>query len=264
LPGTFALTFDDGPGEFTSDLLDLLAQYGAKATFFMTGVNRGKGQIDDESKPWPAIIRRMHADGHQLASHTWSHANLSQITPEQRKNEVIRLEMALRNIVGFIPTYIRPPYSACSVASGCPSDLAGLGYHITYFDFDTQDYIHATTEMIQTSKDVVDALLVKRDPKTGTYLHISHDILFQTVHNLTVYLLPKLMAQGWKLVTVGECLNDPKENWYRAAGGASSSQNTSLTTTGSAQSPTTSSTAPNTNRASTLLPVTLKVIRGKG
>lgn len=65
-PGTVALTFDDGPYNYTSHVLDVLASYGAKATFFITGNNLGKGQIDVEETGWPAIIRRMHADGHQV------------------------------------------------------------------------------------------------------------------------------------------------------------------------------------------------------
>jgi peptidoglycan/xylan/chitin deacetylase (PgdA/CDA1 family) len=57
-PGTIALTFDDGPYNYTS--------HGAKATFFITGNNLGKGQIDVEENGWPAVIRRMHAEGHQV------------------------------------------------------------------------------------------------------------------------------------------------------------------------------------------------------
>lgn len=66
VPGTLALTFDDGPYNYTSHVLDALAAYGAKATFFLTGNNLGKGQIDIEENGWPDIIRRMHADGHQV------------------------------------------------------------------------------------------------------------------------------------------------------------------------------------------------------
>lgn len=65
-PGAVALTFDDGPYNYTSHLLDVLAAYGARATFFITGNNLGKGQIDIEETGWPDIIRRMHADGHQV------------------------------------------------------------------------------------------------------------------------------------------------------------------------------------------------------
>lgn len=59
--------------------------------------------------------RRMYTEGHQVASHTWSHPDLCNITSDQRKNEMYKNEMALRNIIGVIPTYMRPPYSSCTL-----------------------------------------------------------------------------------------------------------------------------------------------------
>jgi peptidoglycan/xylan/chitin deacetylase (PgdA/CDA1 family) len=103
----------------------------------MTGINLYKGSIDDASTPWPAVIRRMYAEGHQLASHTWSHQDLSVITKAQRYEQLVKLEMAMANIVGVMPTYMRPPYSSCTAASGCEKDMADLGYHVSYFDLDT-------------------------------------------------------------------------------------------------------------------------------
>lgn len=99
-----------------------------KATFFITGINLGKGAIDDPTYGWDKVVKRMVADGHQVASHTWSHADLSKITREQRRDELVKLEMAMRNILGngYIPTYIRPPYSSCTAE--CKSDLKALGY----------------------------------------------------------------------------------------------------------------------------------------
>lgn len=55
--GDIAITFDDGPYNYTGDLLDKFAAYGAKATFFITGNNLGKGMINDYSKPWAGFIR---------------------------------------------------------------------------------------------------------------------------------------------------------------------------------------------------------------
>jgi peptidoglycan/xylan/chitin deacetylase (PgdA/CDA1 family) len=136
-PGTVAMTYDDGPYIYTNDVLDQFAAYGFKATFFITGINIGKGAIDDETTPWPAMVRRMIAEGHQVASHTWSHQNLDQITKEQRYDQMVKNEMAISNIIGKFPTYMRPPYSACSAASGCPDDMEDLGYVVSYFDLDT-------------------------------------------------------------------------------------------------------------------------------
>ncbi|KAH8663161.1 carbohydrate esterase family 4 protein [Tricladium varicosporioides] len=213
--GDMALTFDDGPYIYTSHILDLLKQYNASATFFVTGNNNGKGQIDNASLAWPALIKRMYAEGHQIASHTWSHADLSNITSAQRKNEMYKLEMAVRNIVGVIPTYMRPPYSSCSTASGCDTDMADLGYHVTYFDLDTSDYLNDSPTLIQNSKDKFDAAVNPSNPANDEFLVIGHDIHNQTSNVLVEYMLKGLTAKGYKPVTVGTCLGDAKENWYR-------------------------------------------------
>lgn len=64
IPGTVALTFDDGPYIYTAQMLDTLAQHGARATFFLNGHHHG--HIDQ----FPDLVKRAHAEGHQLASHT--------------------------------------------------------------------------------------------------------------------------------------------------------------------------------------------------
>jgi peptidoglycan/xylan/chitin deacetylase (PgdA/CDA1 family) len=212
-----ALTFDDGPGNYTSDLLDLLDAAGVKATFFVTGNNNGKGQIDDPALPWFNVIKRMYSDGHQIASHTWGHQNLSSMTSVQRKNQMYYNEMAFNNILGLFPTYMRPPYSSCT--SACEADMAALGYHIVYFDLDTEDYLHDDPNLIQISKNDFSGNLSTKTPYTGDFLAISHDIHYQTVYNLTQFMLNTISANGWKPVTVGQCLGDPAANWYRTGSG---------------------------------------------
>lgn len=61
-PGTIAFTFDDGPSEYTSELLDLLAAYDAQATFFVLG-SAASGSA--------ALLQRMQSESHQIASHTY-------------------------------------------------------------------------------------------------------------------------------------------------------------------------------------------------
>ncbi|KAK2045872.1 chitin deacetylase [Colletotrichum somersetense] len=212
-PGDVALTYDDGPASYTDDLLDLLKKYNAKATFMVTGNNNAKGEIDNATFPWASTIKRMYTDGHQIASHTWSHADLCKITSAQRKNEMYKLEMALRNILGVIPTYMRPPYSSCTAECGCEDDMKDLGYSVIYFDLDTADYLHDSQTEIQKSKDIVDQSIKAKSAPSDNFLVIGHDIHQQTVYNLTEYMLQKF--QGRKLVTIGECLGDPKGNWYR-------------------------------------------------
>lgn len=236
--GTVALTYDDGPQKvFTSHILDLMKKYDAKATFFITGNNINKGQIDTTQEHIDAI-KRMDAEGHQIASHTWTHLDLSAVSQLDRKNQMWKLEMALRNIVGKIPTYMRPPYSSCT--GQCQTDMADLGYRkytirtlyihivtnyidVTYFDVDTDDYNQDDPKKIQNSKNWFKGNITQGGATAAggaKWLEIAHDIHEQTANNLTEYMLTTLTTLGYKAVTVGECLGDPVANWYRAASGA--------------------------------------------
>ncbi|RHZ47573.1 chitin deacetylase CDA6 [Aspergillus thermomutatus] len=216
--GTIALTYDDGPNRYTADLLDLLDRYNAKATFFISGINNSKGPIDHPDLPWASLIQRMQQSGHQIASHTWSHQDLSKVTPDQRRGQMLKNEAAFRNILGRIPTYMRPPYSSCLPESGCLDDMDRMGYHIILYDIDTKDYSHDSPSAIQVSKDAFDNALAPWKASEKSWLVIAHDVHEQTVYNLTEHMLRRIAEYGYKAVTVGECLEDPEEFWYREAG----------------------------------------------
>ncbi|KAM7215718.1 hypothetical protein V8F06_008912 [Rhypophila decipiens] len=250
--GQIALTFDDGPYIYTNDLLDKLKAYGAKATFFITGNNLGKGQINDPSTIYPAIIRRMYAEGHQIASHTWSHQNASQLTNSQFTNQMVWNEIALNSILGFFPTYMRPPYSICE--KNCQNILSTLGYHTIYFDLDTAGYLNDNANTIQKSKTIFDQAMKNSKPSTDSFLQIEHDIHQQVVYNLTDYILTSLFSHGYESVTVGECLGDPKSNWYRNGPAGSVTVPTGgavNTNTRSTLKPTTSTTTSTRNTRTT-------------
>lgn len=102
----------------------MLKQYNAKSTFFMNGMNFG----DATQAPYPDVMRRMYSEGHQLASHTWSHADLNTLDSAGRRSQMAQLEALLKTNFGFIPTYMRPPYGNCN--SDCLADMAALGYHV--------------------------------------------------------------------------------------------------------------------------------------
>ncbi|KAI6264705.1 hypothetical protein MCOR27_011648, partial [Pyricularia oryzae] len=201
--GVMALTFDDGPFIYTETILDILKSYNAKATFFITGNNIHKGAIDTH----------------------WA----------SRQDQMVKNEMAFRNILGYFPTYMRPPFSECDAA--CESQLKKLGYHITYFDLDTADYLNDSPLLIQNSKNNFDNAVDGQVVSQSDFLVISHDIHEQTAHNLTAYMLERMKTLGYQAVTVGECLGDAQANWYRQAGGPNPQPQTSYT------APSTSTTA---------------------
>ena len=97
-----ALTFDDGPNEpFTSQIGDYLADQEISATFFQVGrcVER-----------FPEVSRRLVAQGHVIANHSYSHAFLRCLTPGRQRAEVARTQAALQAVTGLRPALYRPPW----------------------------------------------------------------------------------------------------------------------------------------------------------
>lgn len=137
----------------------------------------------------------------------------------------------------------RPPYSACN--SNCERNLGDFGYHVTYFDLDTQGYLNDSPSLIQDSKDIWDAAMEDANSDVDKFLQIEHDPVYQTVYNLTDYILESLTRNGFRAVTVGECLDDPKSNWYRTVSGSEQSEATTTSTT-STRAPSPTSTLPST------------------
>jgi peptidoglycan/xylan/chitin deacetylase (PgdA/CDA1 family) len=215
-PGMMALTFDDGPYLYTADILDLLDELEVTASFFIAGNNRGKGHIDDPATGWTPILERMHAAGHHIASHTWTHRDLNEVNATIRRSELVYNEMAFRNIFGWFPAYVRAPYLNCEYRTGCVGLLDDLGYHNIDVNVDTKDFEYNDPALIQNAKDRF-SRAVSSNAAQNSYIVLAHDVQQQTVTNLTAYMVREARARGYRLVTVGECLGDPKENWYRDA-----------------------------------------------
>jgi len=208
-PGHVALTFDDGPYIWTSDLLDILKANNVKATFFIVGNNNGKGQINDPSTGYPAIIQRMYAEGHQIGSHTWSHQDMSTLTHQQRMDQIVKNEMAFVDILGFFPTYLRPPYESCN--SACLADLGAMGYHVMNYDVDTLDWQENYPNSQQIFLNAIDS----GKPATNSFIPLTHDIHNGTVHGFAQFMINNLKQMGYTTVLVGDCLQDASINWYR-------------------------------------------------
>lgn len=185
--------------------------YGAKATLFITGNNLGKGAIDNTAQ-WAKVINQMVDEGHQIASHTWSHQNLASLDEVTFNNQIVYNEMAFRNIFGYFPIYMRPPYSDYNDL--CQQRLKTLGYHVTYFNLDTEGNLNDSPSLIQKSKDIWDRAMKNLSSQKNSFLEIEHDIHHESVYTLTDYILASIYNHGFRSVTVGDCLGDPKSNWY--------------------------------------------------
>ncbi|KAI5797885.1 hypothetical protein DFH27DRAFT_483360 [Peziza echinospora] len=209
-PNTVAITFDDGPYIYTETLLNIFRDAGAKATFFVNGANWGAPINTDTGKQ--ALLRRMIAEGHQIGSHTWSHADLSTLSIAQINSEMKQLEVALYNILGKYPTYMRPPYLSCGAT--CNVALADLGYHVAMTNLDTQDWQYDTVDTYWNSQNIFKQAVTPVGNQ-GKWLVLAHDVHQMTAENIGRYMIKKSREIGLNIVTVGECFNDPAAYWYR-------------------------------------------------
>jgi len=140
---TLYLTFDDGPVPGPTEfVLDVLSAYGAKATFFAVGDNVRKN---------PAVARRVVAEGHTLANHTYSHVKGWQTPLQAYSEEVSKCHQVLMEVTGQAPMLFRPPYGRITPAQ--VHDLKALGYAIVMWSVLSADYdrnLSAGTCLVET------------------------------------------------------------------------------------------------------------------
>ncbi|MFI6320655.1 polysaccharide deacetylase family protein [Nonomuraea sp. NPDC050556] len=181
-----ALTFDDGPSRYTTKLLDLLDEAGAKGTFFVVGQNTAR---------YPDVLKRMVAEGHELGSHTQNHANLTRLSAEKAYKEIMG-PMPDLEAAGASVTLMRPPYGATNGTVGRAAERAGLAQIL--WTVDPEDW--------RVRNSAVVARRVLAHTKRGSIVLV-HDI-----HPTTVAAMPKVIAElkrrGYELVTVSELLGD--------------------------------------------------------
>ncbi|WP_405086722.1 polysaccharide deacetylase family protein [Microbispora sp. NBC_01389] len=183
-----ALTFDDGPAEYTGHVLDLLAAHHARATFFMLGQ-----MITGETRDF---VRRMASEGHELGNHTWDHASLSGLSTEAMRRELERTQEAVFKITGVRMRLMRPPYGATNKSVEEESKQEGLSQIL--WAVDTLDWLNRNPTVIAQRSAAA---------KPGDIV-LMHDIHPTTVQALP-HLLDELDRKGFTYVTVSELLGSP-------------------------------------------------------
>ncbi|KAA8648854.1 hypothetical protein EYZ11_007658 [Aspergillus tanneri] len=200
VPGAIALTFDDGPSHHTPALLDILSEYGVRATFFVNGYH-----LQDSSHA--EYLKRAKEEGHHIASHTYDHPNLPSLDYDGVVEQMDRLGKVVKDIIGLSPTYMRPPF--LEVNDQVLEILADLEYRVISASIDTKDYENNTPELIGKSYG-----RFLEELEAGGTIVLSHDTQQQTVKSLTRSMLEEIKARGLNAVSVGECLGEPESYWY--------------------------------------------------
>ncbi|KIY69848.1 carbohydrate esterase family 4 protein [Cylindrobasidium torrendii FP15055 ss-10] len=193
-PNTAAITFDDGVGSYTYDVVNTLNEKGAKGTFFLNG-NNWRCIYDEDSKD---KVNYIYKNDHQIASHTWSHARLSDLSFDQLHDEMWRVEQALQRIVGVTPAFLRPPYGAINDQV---LDVAySRGQNVVIWDFDSRDSVGASADESKAEYDTV------ANQHPDTIMALNHEVYDSTAHDVLPYAIDRLQGAGYQLVTVAECL----------------------------------------------------------
>ncbi|KAF9085256.1 hypothetical protein BGX29_002088 [Mortierella sp. GBA35] len=205
IPGTIALTFDDGPFLYTNGLLDILHSRAVKATFFFNGNTYGR--IED----FAASVKRAYQDGHQVASHTWDHKDLTSLSQGDAIEEMAMLEKAFKNIIDVRPTYMRPPFG--SLNEPVLGMLGQRNYTVVTWDMDTQDWAHPAD--FDASYKLYETFLNNTEEmKQPGHIILQHEVNQVTALQVVPMAIDLALVRGYKVVTVGECLGDPRSNWY--------------------------------------------------
>ncbi|MFF4354475.1 polysaccharide deacetylase family protein [Streptomyces sp. NPDC001530] len=187
-----ALTFDGGPSKPTPKLLDLLKKDKVKATFFL----QGKGHSDT----YPATITRMAKEGHEIGNHTWSHKNLTELTPKEISAEIEPVQKDIKKATGKAPTLMRPPQGRTD--DDVSKVMKKLGLAQILWSVTAKDYQTTDTELIrkrvldQTERD---GIILLHERYAGTIPAVAE-------------VIPALRKRGYTLVTVSELLS-PATPW---------------------------------------------------
>ena len=197
------LTFDDGPDpHYTPLILDALHQLGVPATFFILGVN---GEMN------PKLLRREIAEGHEIGNHTFTHPNISTISPAQFQLELSATQHLLASAVGRHSLLFRPPYAVDAEPETIdqirPIEIAAeYGYLVVGMQIDPNDWERPGVDEI-VKRTVEQA---ERGDGNIILLHDAGGNRSQTVQAIPK-IVEALQARGFQFVNVSDLLGRSRD-----------------------------------------------------
>ena len=175
-----ALTYDDGPGQYTDAIVKCLKDNQGRATFFVLGsrVNSYKNAVKTADEL-----------GCEIANHSYSHSNLTRLSEAEIKEEMNKTDAVIKKVIGKTTTLMRTP-------GGATSQLVqkNVGKPIILWSIDTRDWEHRDSKKTIAS--------VMNNVKDGDIV-LMHDI-HEATKVASLELIPRLRREGYQLVTVSE------------------------------------------------------------
>ena len=187
-----AITFDDGPGIYTSRLLDALSDRDVTATFFVLGQRVATN---------PSIATRIVNEGHEMASHSYGHPDLTKKSAAGIRDELSQCRDIIYQTTGKHPTLLRPPYGAHN--STVQFVAKEFGYPLIMWSVDTRDWQSRNVNTIMGHFANANGTVRIRD---GDII-LMHDIYATTI-DAAIRAIDILLAEGFTFVTVSELLTE--------------------------------------------------------
>ena len=186
-----ALTFDDGPhANQTDNILDILKENKVKATFFVCGKQIGISKNVD-------ILKRAYKEGHDIASHGWSHKNMHQLSDTEIVLEMNKTSDEIFKAIGVRPALMRPPFG--SLNDRIISLLKSLGYEIVGWDLSPSDWKETSENVILSIENSF-----RKKPLRPAVI-LMHDFYLSKL-NVLPKIIQILVSYKSKIVTITECL----------------------------------------------------------
>lgn len=212
-PLNWGLTYDDGPGFYTPNLLTYLDQQQLKSTFFVVG---------SRVISFPSTLQEEYMAGHQIAVHTWSHPSLTTLSTQEIIAELGWSKKVIKDVLGVTPNMMRPPFGdidnrvrAISLAMGLtPVIWTRISPQAT---FDTGDFnlpggTTTSEQVLQNWEDIIG----NATTLNSGFIVLEHDLFHQTVEIATGYILPDALAHqpAFTIRPVISCMNESLANAY--------------------------------------------------
>jgi peptidoglycan/xylan/chitin deacetylase (PgdA/CDA1 family) len=183
-----ALTFDDGPGSETPQLLRMLRARHARATFFVLG------QVVAAN---PGRLRMIDAAGHEIGNHSWSHALMTSLSSAGVRSQFTRTDAIIRRTIGYRPTLVRPPYGG--INARVDGILRSEGHPAVLWDVDPLDWKDRNSSIVES--------------RVLSHVRPGSIVLMHDIHPTTVAAVPAILAElarrGYTFVTVSELYGHP-------------------------------------------------------
>ncbi|KAI8921489.1 hypothetical protein BC831DRAFT_476954 [Entophlyctis helioformis] len=177
-PGTWGLTFDDGPSPHTPRLLDELKARNIKATFFVVG-----SRVVDN----PDILKRTFDEGHQIAIHTWSHPKLTSVPTDLIISEFLYTARAIRQVIGVTPRFVRAPFG--DIDPRVRAVARNMNLTVAAWTLDSEDARGSTTVAAQFQQRASQP----------------HD-LYETAVAQAPAAMDQIIAGGYAIARLDDCL----------------------------------------------------------